>query len=236
CFSRISRRRRARADHRLGAGTGDFVRVAGGSRLARLRRPRCAAGATTMRCAWPITRTDPSEMQEPPGVSSQDAIEVARRQLQLFDERVGVLDVLRGEEIRTDHDTVRADLADQEPQRFGIVIEVVVVEAPEVFPEWTLRLQLRGSHVKEAVLDTREDERKRASAMGQHDLEPRELIECPGGDEPEPVGDAGWADQARAVEVRFAIERMEQQRIPQFLASREDRLEGRLEQVIALLD
>src|SRR5207249_1336621 len=88
---------------------------------------------------------------------------------------------------------------------------------------------------------------KRASAVWQHNLESRELVESPGGDELEscggvfkrkakPVGDAGWADEAVAVEVRFAIERMEQKRVTQFLASRKDWFKGRLEQVIALLD
>src|SRR4030095_8555738 len=54
--------------------------------------------------------------------------------------------------------------------------------------------------------------------------------------EAKPVGDAGRADQTLAVEVRLAIERMEQERITEFLASREDRLDARLEQVVALLD
>src|SRR4029450_13208706 len=118
---------------------------------------------------------------------------------------------------------------------------------PEVLAEWTLCLQLRRAHVKETVLDAREDERECAPAMWQDNLESRKFVEGPSGDElqrrggvlkreSEPVGDAGRADQTLAVEVRLAIERMEQERITELLASREDWLEGRLEQVVALLD
>src|SRR5258705_6757866 len=185
-------------------------------------------------------------MQKPLRVSSQDTVEIGGWQFQLFDKRVRVFDIPRGEEIRADHDTVRADLLNEEAQRVGIVIEIVVMESPDVLPEWTLDLQLRGAHVIEAVLDAREDERKGASAVGQDNLESREFVERSGRDELEsrggvferkakPVGGAGRADKARAVEVRFTIERMKEKRITQFLASREDRFKGRLEQVISLL-
>src|SRR4030095_5062171 len=179
--------------------------------------------------------------------SSQDAIEVAGRQFQLFDKRIRIFDIPGGKQIRADDDAVRPDFADQKAQRFGIVIEIVVMESPEVVTEWALCLQLRRAHVKETVLDAREDERECASAMWQDNLESRKFVEGPGGDElqrrggvfkreAKPVGDAGRADQTLAVEVRLAIERMEQERITELLASREDRLEGRLEQVVALLD
>jgi hypothetical protein len=91
--------------------------------------------------------------------------------------------------------------------------------------------------VIEAVLDAREDEREGTSAVRQHDFESREFVEGArrnelerrGGvlkREPKPVGDARRADEALAVEVRFAIERMKQERVTQFLASREDRLKA----------
>src|SRR4029453_19409467 len=177
-------------------------------------------------------------MQKPLRVSSQDAIEVAGRQFQLFDERIRIFDIPGGKEIRADHDTVRPHFADEKAQRFGIVIEIVVMESSEILSEWTLCLQLRRAHVKETVLDAREDERECASAMWQDNLESRKFVEGPSGDElqrrggvlereAEPVGDAGRADQTLAVEVRLAIERMEQERITEFLASREDWLEGR---------
>src|SRR5258706_2772703 len=158
------------------------------------------------------------QMQKPLRVPSQDAIEIGGWQFQLFHERVRIFDIPRGEEIRADHNAVRPDLVDQKAQRIGIVIEIVVMESPQILLEGTVRVQLIRPHVIEAVLDSREDERKRASAMWQHDLESRELVERPGGDELEsgggvfkrkakPVGNAGWADKAFAVEVCFAIER-----------------------------
>src|SRR4029434_10072464 len=104
-------------------------------------------------------------MQKPLRVSSQDAIEIAGWKFQLLHERVRIFDILRGEQIRADHDTVRPDFADEKAQRFGIVIEIVVMESSEVLSEWTLCLQLRRAHVKETVLDAREDERECASAM-----------------------------------------------------------------------
>src|SRR2546426_6086436 len=109
------------------------------------------------------------QTQKPLRISSQDTLEIAGWQFQLFDERVRVFDIPRGEEIRADHDTVRPDLANQEAQRFGIVIEIVVMESPDILFEWMLHLQLNGAHVIEAVLDACEDERKCASAMWQDD-------------------------------------------------------------------
>ena len=61
-------------------------------------------------------------MQKPLRVSSQDALEIARGQPQLFHQRIRILDILRGEEIRADDDTVRPDFADQKAQSVRIVI------------------------------------------------------------------------------------------------------------------
>src|SRR6185369_3123793 len=96
-----------------------------------------------------------------------------------------------------------------------------------------------------AVLDAREDERERAAAVWQHNLESREFVEGSRGNEFErrgrvfkgeakPVGDAGRADQALAVKVRLAIQWVEQERITEFLAARQDRLKRGFEQVVAL--
>ena len=51
------------------------------------------------------------------------------------------------------------------------------MESPEVLPERTFRLQLNRAHVIEAMLDARENERKCASPMRQHNLESREFVE-----------------------------------------------------------
>ena len=72
----------------------------------------------------------------------------------------------------------------------------------------------------QAMLDSREDERESAAAMGKHDVEFRKLVERAGCDElrsrggmfereAQPVRQARLARQPLAVNIRLAVERVE---------------------------
>src|SRR5215467_6366188 len=118
---------------------------------------------------YPLQEIQPAagaslQPQESLRVSSQDAVEIGGRKVQLFHKRVGIFDILGGEEIRADHNTVGADLADQEAQGLRVIIQVVVVEPSHVLLEWTIDLQLHRAHVVEAVLDSSENEWERPAA------------------------------------------------------------------------
>src|SRR5437588_6447665 len=123
------------------------------------------------------------QLQQPPRVAPQDQVQVLTRKLQLLHERVRILDVLCREKICPDDDPVRPNLVDQKAQCLRVVIKVVVMKAPDVFLERTLSLQLHRAHVVETMLHAGKNEWKCASAMGQDDLELRELVEGSGRDE-----------------------------------------------------
>src|SRR5579863_9154456 len=74
-------------------------------------------------------------MQKLDGVSLQDAVALRGREIKLVQDLARILYVLRGENVRAHHDAVRADHGDQELERLRIVDQIVVVEAPQVFPE-----------------------------------------------------------------------------------------------------
>src|SRR5262249_54250170 len=122
--------------------------------------------------------------------------------------------------------------------RFGIVIKVVVVKPAHVLLEWPGSLQLLRTHMKKTVLHSRKDEWKCTAAMRQYDVEAWKFVERAGEDElrgsgrmleskPKPIGETRRAGQPLTVNVRVAIQRMKQQRISQFLASREKRFKLR---------
>ena len=114
------------------------------------------------------------------------------------------------------------------------------MESTDVLLEWTCELHLDRAHLVEAMLDSPENERERAAAMWQYDVQSRKLVQRAGRDElccrrgmfegkAKPVREAGRPDKPFAVKVRLAIEWVEQERITQFLTSREDRLKGGFE-------
>src|SRR6266699_1643372 len=114
------------------------------------------------------------------------------------------------------------------------------MESTDVLLEWTRELHLDRAHIVEAVFDAPENEWECAAAMWQNDVKFRKLVQCAGRDElsrcrsvferkAKPVGEAGRPDEPFAVKVRLAIERVEQERITQFLTSREDRLKSGFE-------
>ena len=82
-------------------------------------------------------------MQKLDGVSFQDAFAFRRRIIELVDNIVRILDVLRGENIRADHDAVRSDHGHQKTKRLRIVNQIIVIESPQVFPERPRQRDLR---------------------------------------------------------------------------------------------
>src|SRR5215813_1967677 len=82
------------------------------------------------------------EMEQSPRVASQNAIEIRGRKFQLLDEGIRIFDILRGKQIRADHDAIRTDFVDEETQGLRIVVQVIVMKTPHVLFERPCRLQL----------------------------------------------------------------------------------------------
>src|SRR5882672_5894087 len=101
-------------------------------------------------------------------------VPVLRGKSNLFDECVRLSNVHRSVVIRADHNAVRADQINQEPQSLRIESEGVVVKSPDVFPEGARQLELFGD---EAPLHSPCDIRKASSGMRQHDFEVWKFVE-----------------------------------------------------------
>src|SRR5258706_13810190 len=165
-------------------------------------------------------------------------VPVLRGKSNLFDERVRLSNVHRSVVIRADHNAVRADQINQEPQSLRIESECVVVKAPDVFPERARQLEL---FVDQTALDSSADIGKASSGMRQHDFQIWKFVEraCDnkfsgGGvalkSKSQRIIDVGRLRQRISqplftrINIVVAIEGMKQQGISQLLNPREHRL------------
>src|SRR5262249_8799659 len=64
-------------------------------------------------------------MEQSHRVAPQNAIEIRGRKFQLLDEGIRIFDILRGKQIRADHDAIRTDFVDEETQGLRIVVQVI---------------------------------------------------------------------------------------------------------------
>src|SRR5437667_4865310 len=98
------------------------------------------------------------------------------------------------------------------------------MESADIFLERPLDLQLHRTHVVEAMLDSGENERERAPAMWQHNVQFWKFVQRSGCDElrrcrgmfkskAKPVRQAGRTGEPFAINIRLTIERVEQERI-----------------------
>ena len=76
-------------------------------------------------------------MEEPHRIAFQDKIPLRDGEVKLVENRVRILDVSGGKDVRADHDAVGSDKVHQKAERFGIVGKIVVMESPDVLFEGT---------------------------------------------------------------------------------------------------
>src|SRR5712691_11034175 len=116
-------------------------------------------------------------MKEPHRVSFQDAFAVGGREFELVQDRGRIFDVLSGEVVSADHDTVGSDHAHEKTQRLRIINQIVVMESTQVVPERVFDRGAAVSHVIKKMLDASCKVWEGAARMRQDDLEVRILVQ-----------------------------------------------------------